>query len=154
MVHWWIPRISPQETATAISRIWSVERVTQWENLCTPETFPGRVLSLTLMHEIPCDTLDPDSDSRARCRNDAPAVSQYAGSLNLGLWCVIGPDSDATWEYDKFDGLNLRPYGAWDDRQEKMRIRPSSFHRHVGSQHRRLAQSNRQKPNIHFTCCA
>ena len=56
----------------------------RWSNPCTPATFPGRILFMSLRDDI----------------SSARDVSGDARKFHPGFWCCIGPGSEQAQKYN------------------------------------------------------
>ena len=77
----------------------------------TPETFTGRILSMSMFNDISCDR----KDNKDECLKNAESVKVLARRFGIGQWSFIGPGSEKKW----YSSENS-PQGAWDHIAEEM----------------------------------
>ena len=78
-----------------------------WVNHCTPATFPGRILLMSMVNEISWWVMK------------AQQVSDNSPQFRPGFWANIAPGSELTWKYHMLKpGSALE--GKWDIIATKM----------------------------------
>ena len=77
----------------------------------TPESFTGRILFMSMFHDISCDR----KGNKDECLANAEVVKVLARRFGLGQWSFIGPGSEKKW----YSSENS-PQGAWDHIAEEM----------------------------------
>ena len=69
----------------------------------TPESFTGRILSMSMFNDIRYDNKD-------ECLRNANIVKTFAGRFGIGQWSFIGPGSEKKWYPSEKSTRSLGPY--------------------------------------------
>ena len=80
----------------------------------TPETFTGRILSMSMFNDISCDR----KGKKEECLANVKVVKVLARRFGVGQWSFIGPGSEKKW-YSAEDS----PQGDWDNIADKMLLK-------------------------------
>ena len=80
----------------------------------SPETFPGRILFMSMFNDISCDRYD----NKDECLKNAEFVKTFAGRFGIGQWSFIGPGCEKKWCPSENS-----PQGEWDHVAEDMLLR-------------------------------
>ena len=59
----------------------------------TPDSFTGRILFMSMFHDIFCDRYD----NKDECLKNADFVKTFAKRFEIGQWSFIGPGSEKKW---------------------------------------------------------
>ena len=78
----------------------------------TPETFPRRILFMSMFNDISCDKKDNEEE----CVASAKVVTILAQKFGTGQWSFIGPFSEKKW----YSMEENSPQGIWDEIAERM----------------------------------
>ena len=78
----------------------------------TPETVTGRILFMSMFHDISSDKKDNEEE----CVANAKVVSIFAKKFGIGQWSFIGPGSEKKW----YSMEENSPQGIWDHIADKM----------------------------------
>ena len=114
----------------------------------TPETFTGRILSMSMFNDISCDKKDNEEE----CVANAKVVSIFAKKFGIGHWSFIGPGSEKKW----YSMEENRPQGIWDHIAEKMLVEFGEigcpiFRAATPLSRCKLKSKGHEKLSIHFT---
>ena len=78
----------------------------------TPETFTGRILSISMFNDISCD----GKGNKEECLENARVVSVFAKRFGIGQWSFIGPGSEKKW----YSLEENSTQGIWDHIEDEM----------------------------------
>ena len=78
----------------------------------TPETFTGRILSVSMFNDISCDR----KGNKEECVTNAKVVTILARKFGIGQWSFIGPGSEKKWSSMEENS----PQGIWDHIADEM----------------------------------
>ena len=83
----------------------------------TPESFTGRILSMSMFNDIFCDRYD----NKDECLRNANIVKTFAGRFGIGQWSFIGPRSEKSGilprVVHKEPGTILRKKCCWNSQK-------------------------------------